>query len=315
MSRFLCYSAKKKKVYVPSQSNIILSWKSTKKTQHYHWWPMKETSCDCDDAFNNLYAKSGGLGKYDQLFDTKAVEYQSKEHFRSYKSTQMDAGWAGFCDCATTLSCLYNHPKHSIIVQLGRKQIVFTEQDIEALMIVASENAIQRWHSIYYGERYDGLRGEDKNEPYPTQLLKILQEVCHRDEPFAMDIECGESVWNYAFDSVIVSKEKLYISSSADVAPNSSPPATGKTTYYHFNIKSCGFWRKNQELWGWVNDTDGEITEGWISKWHPDFLWRKFAKEKWTGACILNPEVDASIVQDIYEHSIKSGSSREVLYM
>ena len=47
-----------------------------KRNTHCYHWPMKES--EINDKYNNLYAKGGGLNKYDQLFNTKSSEYQKK---------------------------------------------------------------------------------------------------------------------------------------------------------------------------------------------------------------------------------------------
>lgn len=302
----------KSKVMLDSRvGKVLLLWESSKKTSSYHWWPMKETSFEGNDVDNNLYASEGGLDKYDKLFGSKSVEYQKREYFRSHNSKCSDAGWAGFCDLATTLSCLYRYPRHGVKVRYGDKECLFMRKNIESLMIVACQNSIQRWKTVYYGERNDGIRGDDKQEPYPTQLLEILRKICQNDSPFGMDIESGCAVWNYAFDKVQVYEEYDYpkkFNKKVEV----EVPKTGNTSYYNFVITSVGFSCKNQNIWGWVNNTDGVITQNWLSKWHPDFLWRKFAKEgTWDGDCIMNQEIDARKVYKIYKRSVSD--NEEVL--
>ena len=309
----LCWN-NKQQVYSKKTSQLI-KWESTKKTHHYHWWPMKKTDKIIEDPKNNLYAINGGLYKYDNIFGTKSVTYQKKEHYRHYNSTKSDAGWAGFCDLATTLSCLYCYPRHNVQVQVGDKISYFSRKDIESLMIIACQNSVQRWNTVYYGERNDGIRGDDKHEPYPTQLLDILNKLCQDDAPFAMDIESGTAVWNYAFDSVNVKKYDGYPSKFIDKVKE-CVPTTGTTEYYNFQINSTGFSGENQDIWGWVNNTDGKKTQNWLSDWHPDFLWRKTAKtDAWTGSCIINNEVAANNVYKIYKHSISDKTNGVILQL
>ena len=49
-----------------------------------------------DDVNNNLFAPSGGLGKYDKLFNTKSLDIQKTEYYRSKNSKSSDKNWAGF---------------------------------------------------------------------------------------------------------------------------------------------------------------------------------------------------------------------------
>lgn len=284
-----------------------LLWKAERPTEHYHWWPMKETSRDADDPRNNLFAKSGGLGKYDVLFGTDAVDYQRENHFRPYNSDSKDAGWAGFCDRATTLGCLYQRPKHSVTVQVGDKSETLKPRDIEMLMIVAQDRAVERLSFEFFGERNDGHEKDDVGEPYPSKLLKYLKRITRNNMPFAMDIEKGSAVWNYAFDSVEV---KRYVEAPSGW-DTSDVPTSGVTDFVEFTIESAGFDHENQKLRGWVNIADdGNVTEGWTSERHPDFIWQyKALSGSWSGQCQLNPEVDAGHVYAIYQKALEGGGT------
>ena len=282
-------------------TNIIdlLNWKASIKIHRYHWWPMKETNKYA--LYNNLYADNGGLDKYDTLMSTKSKEYQMKNYYRSNDSTSEDANWAGFCDKSTMLSCLYEYPKHQVTVLYNNKQMLFTAFNIEALMIIASENAINNNRGIFMGERNnsDHPTKNNKSEPLPSELLEMLNILCTSNTAFAMDIDSGPAVWNYSYDSVDV---KSY--SSCELQHDK--PSEGNTRYLNFNINSTAYPDKNQNIWGYINtDKKGTMSEAWITNEHPDFIWKQYPKKyAWKNKCIINPEVNANIVYKIYQQSL-----------
>ena len=301
---------RKNSVLTPPENNNIIKWKADRKTEKYHWWPMLETNPN--DYINNLYAEGGGLGKYDSLFGSSSCDYQRKNYYRDPSGVSNDMYWAGFCDKATALSCLYEYPKRDVSVMHKGKIITFNTRDIEALMIIASDNSVNPNISLFFGLRNDGNNFDDKREPYPSDLLRMLMIISLMKEPFAMDIDNGESVWNYSFDSIKVSWHNKCLIEHI-------PPQDGKTTYYNFKLFSEAYPDKNQDLWGYTNtitDSDG-ITykqEKWLSDKNPDFIWQKFKKEEsWTGRCLINPEIDAGVVYRIYIHSLREYDEMDML--
>jgi hypothetical protein len=285
------------------ENHTILKWKSSIKTEKYHWWPMWETKIN--DRANNLYADGSGLHKYDELFGAQSVIYQ-KNHYRiPLFSNITDKKWAGFCNYASILSSLYEYPKKNVVVNHKMKVICFDTWEIEALMMCATNNAIKKNISIFFGERNNNNSITSIEEPSPCDLLHMLKVLCSYDKPFIMDIDNRNPVWNYAYDKVIVYKfEACHI--------DHVKPSEGQTVYYNFRICSAGYIEQSQNLWAYVNtiyDDHGNVakqTEKWISKVHPDFLWCRFPIDKpWEGKCEINPEIDANIVYKIYIESLK----------
>jgi len=277
----------------------LLNWTASNlQLSKYHWWPMRES---INPYYNNLYCDNGGLDKYDRLFGTASKQFQKQNYFRKSDSNESDAEWAGFCDKATILSCLYEYPLHSVRVNYNRHIIQFNPRDIEMLMIVACDDTVKKNMSIFLGERNNSNSIE---EPYPSDLLHILKMMCYMDEPFAMDIDNGTSVWNYAYD-------KVQITMHNDCPLPYTPLKNGKTIYLNFIIDSSGYPGQKQCLWGYIYTPTIEsnieyVKEGWISKKHPDFIWKKFAKDTiWEGKCTLNPEINANHVYKIYKHSLR----------
>lgn len=303
-SILFCNDINKKK-----KTKKLLEWNSNYPTIEYHWWPMKMTFET--DTLNNLYSKGGGLYLYDKLFNTKSVEYQKKNYMISSDSKRSDKNWAGFCDKATMLSCLYEYPKNNVIVKYKSKKVKFTKKNIEMLMIISSENAIESGCFLFLGKRFNNkpLYGEDKNEPYPLDLLHMLKIISLEKEPFAIDIDNGTSVWNYAFDKILVFK-------SSECSMNHTKPDTTYVEYYNFIIKSNAYPDKNIDIWGYIGFNDIKdynnkinIKQGWISEKHPDFIWKSYKLQKvWEGPCKVNPQIDAQIVHAIYKHSLKDSN-------
>ena len=212
----------------------LIKWKATYKTSKYHWWPLLKKYEN--DAINNLYAVGGGLSKYDMLFNTKSIQYQIKNYMIPKDSDRKDKNWAGFCDKATILSCLYEYPNNEVCVNYKSQTINFTQRDIEMLMIIAAENAIKHGCFLFLGKRYNDKKmyGDDKNEPYPLDLLKMLKTIVLEDEPFAIDIDNGTSVWNYSFDDIEVNK-------SYTCPLEHTKPTLNFIEYYNFKIKSKAY--------------------------------------------------------------------------
>jgi hypothetical protein len=293
----------------PTEANEIIKWKAIIPIHRYHWWPMKDT--DSYSLYNNLYADNGGLDKYDTLMNTKAKEYQKSNHYRAKDSTALDANWAGFCDKATTLSCLYEYPKHPVKVNYKNKEIDFSVFNIEALMIIASDNSINRHRGLFMGERNNSNHPtkNNKSEPLPSELLEMLESLSHCNTSFAMDIDSGPAVWNYSFDSFSV---KSY---SSCPIPHEKPK-DGTTQYLHFIIDSTAYPDKAQHLWGYINKSKDtyKTTEEWITDNHPDFIWKHYPKKSaWKGKCNINPNVNAGDVYKIYQQSLTDGN--DILYL
>jgi hypothetical protein len=289
----------------------LISWQADYKTQKYHWWPMKKTD-ESISIHNNLYAKGGCLNKYDDLFDTLSRKYQMENYYRGESSTLQDAGWAGFCDKATILSSLYEYPEKPVKVIFKNKEIIFTPKDIEGLMIIAADNSTKVGISLFFGHRNNGKR-DNKEEPYPSDLVHMLKIMSMEGGPFAMDVDKGSAVWNYSFDEIEVTKTV-----ECPLDCKGIIPTDGITTYYNFIINSAAYPEQNMDIWGYnnisyvkneiTNDLVHVVTEGWVSNKHPDFLWKYYKKQtEWYGNCITNPEVDANIVYQLYKHSFYNG--------
>ena len=119
-----------------------------------------------------------GLDKYDSLFNTQSIEYQRKHYCIPLDSDREDKNWAGFCNNASILSCLYEYPKYPVTVCYNGRELSFTPRDIESLMIVCSDNGTLENITLFFGERNNERKGDDKNEPYPSELSQILKVLC-----------------------------------------------------------------------------------------------------------------------------------------
>lgn len=304
-----CRTAEVTPEYSIASAKTLISWKG-RDIEPYHWWPMKAAD-DAAQYCNNLYAVGGGLDKYDKLFNTKSVEYQMGHHYRSATSLETDADWAGFCDCAATLSCLYTYPKLDVTVYYNGVSTRFNRKDIEALMIVACHNTVNHKAFEFYGERYNS-KLDDTGEPDPLKLINILKTLCVSKVPFAMDVAQKAAVWNYAYNGVEVTVTPIPPCINTDKILKLKSDGLTNLAYYNFIIKSDAYPDKNLNIWGWsgqvVTLTGVHSKSGWLSDKHPDFIWRKYPLEKdWSGSCNINPEVSASNVFKIYQASLIPG--------
>ena len=295
---------KKNNKITNSNKYVLIDWEAKYKTQSYHWWPMCERIFD--DYKNNLYAPSGGLGKYDLLFNTNSLELQRSKYYRNENSKSKDTNWAGFCNDSAILSCLYQYPKNPVYVNYKNKNVLFEPSDIEALMILCTENAVMKNISLFFGERFNKRNIDDKDEPYPTQLLKMLEIICKQEEPFVMDIDSGQAVWNYSYDKVLVTKHK-------ECLIEGIIPAEPDTEFLNFKIESTAYPEKNLDLWAYIKPLSKNRTnfinfrEAWITPEHPDFVWKSFKnEERWKGKSKKNQEIDSEIVYQIYQHSFNT---------
>ena len=55
-------------------------------------------------------------------------------------------------------------------------------------------------------------------------------------------------------------------------------PKTGKNIVYRFKINSTAYPKKNIDIKGLVNYNGDCITQKWLSKMNPDFLWKNIRK-------------------------------------
>ena len=148
-----------------------------------------------NDHVNNLYAKGGGIDKYDKLFGTNALEYQKRHHSILPDSNRSDKNWAGFCDRAATLSCLYKYPSKPVVAKYNNNIIEFSPRDIEALMIIVCNTTVNKSLSVFYGSRNNSRNKEsiNKREPLPLDLIEILRRFSKEYEPFVIDVDNGNA--------------------------------------------------------------------------------------------------------------------------
>ena len=290
----------------------LINWYSKIPTYNYYGYTTLEKENDYENKdYFNLCSKGGGIEKYDILFETEALEYQKRHHMINNNSNRFEKEYAGFTRLAAMLSCSYPYPENSVVVTHKRKSYLFTQKDIESLMIIATQNAVNKGLTIFFGNyrQYPSNNKNGKengNEPYPSYLISMLEIITKLEEPFIMDIERDGIIWSYSFDRIFVTKHK--------VCPieHIYPTDQGLTTYYNFKIESTANPENNLDLWGYINSMlvpiaggfHKRMKEGWITKIKPHFIWKTHPKKcLWEGSCELNPHIDAEIVFRIYKHS------------
>ena len=310
-----CHKIEKKNISSPidiKYQSALINWKSETPTYKYYWCPILEKDNDIENRdYFNLYSSCGGIEKYDFLFETDALEYQKRHHRIRKIHNKFEKECAGFSRLAAILSCTYPYPENDVIVTYKFKSYVFRKKDIEALMIIAAQNTVNKGITVLFGD-YNKNTLDDINEPYPSYLISMLELISKLDDPFIMDIERDGVIWNYAFDKILVTEHKFC------PIEHSPPSKNGLTKYYNFKIESTANPENNLNLWGYINSTlvpiagsfHKKMTEGWITKINPHLIWKPHPKKcLWEGPCVINPHIDAEIVFRIYKQSFCKNSS------
>ena len=117
-----------------------------------------------------------------------------------------------------------------------------------------------------------------------------------------MDIDNGVSVWNYAYNKVIVT-----LHTKCPLSHNKLED--GEPIHLNLIIGDTPYPEKTQSFWGYIHTKTIQSnmgynrlkTEGWINEKHRDFVWKKFAK--YTDG-MYNVEINAAYVYSIYTHSL-----------
>jgi hypothetical protein len=160
-------------------------------------------------------------------------------------------------------------------------------------------------------EKVREVRREDARGD-PVLYHRTLQEWLGSGKAAAMDKDPGPHVWNYAFHQVRDVKwdptgmgRPAWIPQTPEQHPAGfrGPPGDGKLSYVSRTVTFGGGNEETHHYW--LEEKDGNLVNGgWLSRNHPDFLWRPVGEATFTGANPRNPFVDPKIVREIYEASL-----------
>ncbi len=285
---------------VGPHGTMILDFTATKPTWSCHWFPMQETRPG-GDATNNLYAVNGPLDKLDAVTGGSARQYEYT-HNRKAVDAGKEYGWWGHCNNASESACILQEPKHSVVMTArDGSQVKFTRNDIQGLLVKCSSSLVTKVD--FKGERFNVASRDNPNDPLPAYFMQVMKEWASDGLPFVLDIDRGEQVWNFPYDSV-----KMY---ESDEGPAGSDAPSG-SKFYHIEMQGSGYPEKARVYECWVAP-DG--SSGWIktpnTHNNPDFMWRPHPVGDITDKSVWqlrgrpsNPEIDMQMVYEIYMKSL-----------
>lgn len=297
---------------VDPHSKLILHFEAKKPTWKCHWFPMQETTPG-GDPVNNLFAPNGPLHKYDRLTGSDSRSYEFN-HNRKTKEQGKEYAWWGHCNKAAEAACVLVEPKQDVVLtDRSGGDIRFTINDIQGLLVKVISHLIDRVD--FKGNRFNGGRRDDPNDPRPEIFLKVVQDWAKDTIPFVLDIEKTEQVWNYPYDKVRIYES---LKPPAHFNPLRIGSSGGFVTYYHCRMSGTGYndekriyeFYIQRDHWGNV------LSSSWIktpnSNDNPDFLWRPYpvgnlmdkANWRFRAGNTNNPLVDPQVVYDIYMRSV-----------
>lgn len=292
-------------------SKVILYFEAKKPTWKCHWFPMQETKPG-GDPLNNLFAIDGPLHKYDRLTGADSRTYEFT-HNRKTKEQGKEYAWWGHCNNAAEAACVLAEPKQDVVLRdRSGGNIKFTINDIQGLLVKVIPHLIDKVD--FKGNRFNGGRRDDPNDPKPELFLKAVQDWAKDTIPFVLDVESREEVWNYPYDKATIYeslKPPAHFNPLRIVGP-------GFIHYYQCRMSGTGYndMQRIYEFYIKRDDWGNVLSSGWIKtpndNDNPDFLWRPHAignltaKENWRlrASNANNPLVDPQIVYDIYMRSV-----------
>ena len=198
--------------------------------------------------------------------------------------------WEGHCNGWAAAAILEPEPREEKI----RNGIVFEVADQKALLSEMCMNT----YCMFYGKRYWGKPGDDKNDIYPDQFHQLLLEYLGTGKSAIIcDTDPGRMVWNfpmYKFESTWseswFNKKKLKVKTTCYfVTDNVRPDYVGTmwfaTTFnYNLFVDDEG----NIEGGEWAYGSEGT---------HPDFVWVPTADApNPPGTVEENPKIDPKFV-------------------
>jgi len=320
---------------------ILIKWNSKDIIEKYHFWPVLDIGGD--NINNNLFAKKGVLDKYDSLFETESLKYQINNHCISSSNTNNDDIDSGFYLNAAILSSLYTYPKYDVNVSYKNKLLKFTPKEIEGLMIICSNNSINKnlnlefkfnlefhnnenrlFHTLDDRFNIDNNSSNDYSGDsqtindntlksiLPLDMLEIFKILSRQDKPFIIKFEGDNNIW-YAYDSIEIIKTSKcdFVNSNFNLEKNFDK--NSKTYFYNFKINSSKYSFQNIDIWGYVNiisyfngtKMHNIYKQGWIENYQIECISLKYPYlNEWSGYSYINPHINSQIVYNIYKYSL-----------
>jgi hypothetical protein len=253
------------------------------------WFPSIDRELFIDEN------SSAPLEKYDEYVLLKHNEVVESAYFEdSNLFNAIQAPWAGLCHAWAVASLLHREPSR----QITKEGMSFSTGDQKALLLKSYENVS---NLEIYGQRYDGLFGNDFEDIYPDQFHRFLQ-IHLRDEKkaFIMDYDSSYPVWTvpvYKSKSSIVKKDsntvsvKTWVTYASPFVEKSFVGTRQVVKTYTYDL--FGSWKN-----GVFNVSDSEWTETSIHD-HPDYV-ISFPQAAIRGS--YNTEMKVDLVDEILKY-------------
>jgi hypothetical protein len=143
------------------------------------WWPAKT-----GHLVLGYRGEPGALVKHDRLSGKKAADWEQSQ---TYHFDPAGENWWGHCHAWAAASLTENEPRHDVY-QAG---MFFRVGDIKGLLTEAHYND----HGPFYGQRFNGLPGDDFQDMHPSLVWYVLRKYLHDNQTaLIFDLDPGVEV-------------------------------------------------------------------------------------------------------------------------
>ena len=237
------------------------------------------------------------LERYDQYVQTRTGKNPGSHLWeKTVKNTHYNPNaedWEGHCNGWSAASIMEPEPKET----KKRNGIVFETADQKAILTEMHMNT----YCMFYGKRYWGNHGDDKDDIYPDQFHQLLLEyIAAGKSAMICDIVPERQVWNFplykfetSLDAGWFDKKKMKVKTTCYFGDDGVRPDYIGTKWFAVS------YTYNLHL-----DDDGNIVSGeWTGESKnkpPDFVWVPTADApNPPGTVEENPSLDPKFVHEI----------------
>lgn len=133
------------------------------------------------------------LAKYDNLTGASSVAWE-KEYNPSVRDGKPVPSWWGLCHGFSAAALLEEEPTRPIAARRGDKREQLSVGDQKAWLSLAHGGDVAN----FYGRRFDGEPGDDRDDMAPEILWEALRTAIKEQKTgLVVDLEPGEAVWNF----------------------------------------------------------------------------------------------------------------------